>query len=364
MIACVTGATGFVGGHVAHVLADAGHTVRVTYRDAGRLDRLGGTPVEPVEADVLDGDALRRAFEGADVVFHTAGVVGSSERAWRVNAVGPRIAVEAAAAARAWRFVHTSSVVAVGPAAEGALGREDDVYRGGGLGLAYVDSKHEGEVEAMAAALRNGVEIVVANPAYILGVPVDRSAAVESSSRRLLDFIAGRTSMLVEAPTNVVDVRDVAIGHLLAAERGRAGERYILGGHNRMWSEIAERMQEASGIRHPVLMAPRELARVAHVQHLMGLPGVLTGGLLTRLTAPNWQYSSEKAEAELGYRPRPLDETLADAAAWYRELVAAGRIDGADEGGPRALRAAQRFGALGALRAAERLSGRRLVVGG
>lgn len=363
MLVCVTGATGFVGGHVAAQLARAGHRVRVTYRDQGRLARLGDVADEVRRADVLDARALRTAFKGVDAVFSTAGVVGSSERAWRVNALAPRIVVEAAAAAGVSRLVHTSSVVAVGPSRPGELGHEDDIYRGARLGLAYVDSKHEGEAQAIAAALRVGLEIVVVNPAYVLGAPLDRAAVAESSSRRMLDFLAGRMAVMVDGATNVVDVRDVARGHLLAFERGRAGERYILGAHNLRWSEIVEEMQRVCGDRRPVVMLPPELARVAHVQELLGLPGFLTGGLLTRLAAPNWQYSSEKAEHELGYRGRPLQDTLLDALEWYRGLQAAGAVDREWGPGVYALAIARRAGVLTALRGVGRLTGRHLVVG-
>ena len=114
--------------------------------------------VEPVRADVLDRAALRRAFRGCETVFHCAGYVGShpAERVWRVNALSPRIAVEAAAAEGVRRVVLTSSVAGIGPAPPGEVGTEDDVYRGGGLGLAYPDAKHEGEAEALAAGRAHG----------------------------------------------------------------------------------------------------------------------------------------------------------------------------------------------------------------
>ncbi len=358
MTVCVTGATGFVGGHLARALVERGERVRVTYRDEARLERLDGLDVEPVRADVLDGDALRHALAGVDTLFHAAGVVGSGRRAWAVNAVSPRVAVEAAADAGVRRVVHTSSVVAVGPAEDGRPGREDDVYRGGGLGLAYVDSKHEGEVEAIRAALRRGVDLVMANPAYVIGVPVARGQLGESSSRQVLSLARGEWPALVDGPTNVVDVRDVAAGHVLVAERGATGERYILGGHNTRWTEVAERLMKRTGRTSPALVIPRSAARLAHVQHLLGLPPVLTGGIVTRLAAPNWQYACDKARSELGYAPRPLDDTLRWIADWARELEASGAIDGAP---------ARRAGVLNAgvvalLRAAERGSGRRLVV--
>ncbi|HEV2999155.1 MAG TPA: NAD-dependent epimerase/dehydratase family protein [Solirubrobacteraceae bacterium] len=355
MTVCVTGATGFVGGHLARELVERGERVRVTYRDEARLDRLRGLDVEPVRADVLDRDALRGALDGVDTLFHAAGVVGSGRRAWEVNAIAPRIAVEAAADAGVRRVVHTSSVVAIGPAQDGRPGREDDVYRGGGLGLVYVDSKHEGEVEAIRAALRRGVDLVMANPAYVIGVPLDRGRLGETSSRQVLRLARGEWPALVDGPTNVVDVRDVAAGHALVAERGRTGERYVLGGHNSSWARLAERLMELTGRAAPALLVPRAAARIAHVQHLLGLPPVLTGGIVTRLAAPNWQYVSDKAERELGYAPRPLDETLEWIAAWARELEERGVLDGAPPRG-----ASPALVAL--LRAVERAGGPRLVV--
>ena len=145
MTVCVTGATGFIGAHVAQ-LASKTTPVRITYRDDARLTRIGDLEAESIRADVLDRAALRRAFRGCETVFHCAGYVGSypTDRVWRVNALSPRIAVEAAAAEDVQRVVVTSSVAGIGPAPPGETGTEDDVYRGGGLGLTYPDAKHEG----------------------------------------------------------------------------------------------------------------------------------------------------------------------------------------------------------------------------
>jgi dihydroflavonol-4-reductase len=151
--ACITGATGFIGAHVAKLAAESFGSVRVTYRDEARLDALAGVDADPVKADVLDRGALRRAFRGCEIVFHAAGYVGArpAERVWQVNALAPRIAVEAAAAEGVRRVVVTSSVAGIGPAPPDRPGTEEDVYRGGGLGLTYPDAKHEGESEALAA---------------------------------------------------------------------------------------------------------------------------------------------------------------------------------------------------------------------
>ena len=365
MTVCVTGATGFIGAHVAQ-LASQSDPVRVTYRDDARLARLGDIDAEPVKADVLDRAALRRAFRGCEVVFHCAGYVGShpSERVWRVNALSPRVAVEAAAGEGVRRVVVTSSVAGIGPAAAGETGTEDDVYRGGGLGLAYPDAKHEGEAEALAAGVREGVEVVIVNPSYVFGVPVDHTAPGETSTRMIGNYLRGRVPALVDGETNVVDVRDVAKGHLRAAERGRPGERYVLGGHDTSWVELFERVAELSGVRHPLLVLPREAGAVARAAEAAGLPTPISAEGLV-LMAQNWRYSSAKARRELGFRARALDRTLADTIDWYQELIGTGALGG---GRPSALslaaaglRVADRTGALGALRLAERYVGRRLV---
>ena len=366
MTVCVTGATGFIGAHVASLAAGADGPPRVTYRDEARLARLGGLEVEAVKADVLDRAALRRAFRGCDTVFHAAGFVGSRppERVWQVNALAPRIAVEAAAAEDVRRVVITSSVAGIGPAPRDRPGTEEDVYRGWELGLTYPEAKHEGESEALAAGARLGVEVVVVNPSYVFGAPVDRSQPGETSSRMIGNYLRGRLPAVVDAQTNVVDVRDVAKGHLLAAERGRPGERYVLGGHDARWVELLERVAELSGVHHPLVVLPPETASVARAAEAVGLPGLVSAEGIA-LMAQNWRYSSAKARRELGYRARGLDRTLKDTIDWYRELLDGGALAGAPPSpmslAAAGLRLAGRAGLLGGLEVAERYLGRRLV---
>ena len=369
MKACVTGSTGFVGGHLAHLLAERGHEVRVTYRKEGRLRRLGDLEHEAVKADVLDRAAMRRAVRGMDVLFHSAGMVGSRpvQRVWEVNAVAPRIAVEAAAAAGVPRVVFTSSVAGIGPARDGEIADERDIYRTGELGLTYVDAKHEGEAEALAAAARLGVEVIVVNPSYVLGVPVDRSQPGETSTRTVGNYLRGRLPAVVDGWTNIVDVEDVAEGHLLAAERGRAGERYVLGGHNVSWVEVIDRIAELSGIHHSLFVIPPVLAGPARVAESLGLPNIVSAEGLV-LMAQNWRYSSAKARRELRYKPRPLDATLQATIDWYRELMERGAFRDSSTSAlsltSAGVRIAERFGVMGVLRTAENRLGRRLVAGG
>jgi dihydroflavonol-4-reductase len=365
---CITGATGFIGSHLAELASKSIGPVRVTYRDESRLDRLGSTEVEPVRADVLDRSALRRAFRGCESVFHAAGYVASrpTSRVWEVNALSPRIVVEAAAAEDVRRVVVTSSVAGIGPAPRDRPGTEGDFYLGGGLGLAYPDAKHEGESEALAAGARMGVEVVIVNPSYVFGPAVDRSHPGETSNRLIGNYLLGRLPAVVDSETNAVDVRDVAAGHLLAAERGAPGERYVLGGHDLRWVELIERVARLSGVHHSLLVLPPEAGELARRAEELGLASPVAGeGVL--LMAQSWRYSSAKARRELGYRSRPLDRTLRDTIVWYEELIGSGALSGARRS-PMSLAAAGvqlagRAGLLSPLRVAERYTGRRLVVG-
>ena len=248
MKVCVTGATGFIGAHVAAGLVAAGHDVRVTVRDRRRLRALEGIAAEPVQANVLDRRALRRAFAGAELVFHTAGLVASRPQAdvWRVNAVAPRLVVEAAARAGVRRVVVTSSVGACGAARADRAANERNHWPEQGSGFVYTDAKHEGELAAFEAGERLGIEVLSANPAYVLGPALNRSLAGETSTRIVANYLRGRLPAVVDSYTNIVDVEDVAKGHLLVAMKGRRGERYILGGDNLRWSEVIERVAELS----------------------------------------------------------------------------------------------------------------------
>lgn len=365
---CVTGATGFIGGHLARLYSDRGEVVRATYRSDKRLDRLASLDVEPVRADVLDRAAMRRAMRGCDLVFHTAGMVGATpvDRVWRVNALAPRLAVEAAAAEGVSRVVLTGSVAGIGPVAPGEIGDEEQVYRGGPLNLTYADTKHEGEAEGLAAGARLGVDVVSVNPSYVLGPPVDPAFRGETSTRTIANYLRGRLPAVVDGEVDIVDVRDVAAGHAAAAEHGRAGERYVLGGHGIRWVELLERVASLSEVHHPLLVIPPELAGAARLAEQLGLPGLISAEALV-LMGQNWRYSSAKARRELRFRARSLDSTLRDTIAWCRDLQRSGSL--LDPPSPLSLAAggvqiAHRARLLSGLKLAERWSGRQLISGG
>jgi dihydroflavonol-4-reductase len=363
----VTGATGFVGAHVTRALVERGDDVRAGYRNPERLDRLGGLEVEPVGGDVLDMEAMRSAMRGCDVVYHVAGMVGSSPvgKVWEMNQRGPLVAVEAAALEDVPRVVVTSTISAVGTA-EGDPADEENPYPEEGLGLVYADAKRGGEREAIAAGERLGVEVVVVNPAYVLGVPVDTSQPGETSTRIVGNYLRGRLPAVLDASINFVDVADVAAGHLLAADRGRPGERYILGGHNRAWAELIDMVAQASGLHHPLLVIPSEVGVIADLRERLGLPGAISAEAFG-LMGQDWRFTSAKAKRELGYKPRPLAQTVTATVEWYLELIEDGAFDDSQRSPlsvvAEGLAAIDRLGLLWPLRPAEKLLRRRLLAG-
>ncbi len=368
MKAVVTGATGFLGGHVTRLLAERGDEVRITYRNPERLKHLKGIDFKRAKADVLDYKAMRRAMKGHDVLFHTVGFVGSNptELVWRMNAHAPVVAVEAAAAEGLRRVVLTSTISAIGPTTNGRPANEQTEYPRDWLGLAYPDSKHEGELAAIEAGERHGIEVVVVNPAYLLGVPIDREQPGETSTRTVGNYLRCRLPGVIDAPMNFADVVDAAQGHLLAADKGVPGERYILGGENMSWPELIDHVAAVSGINCPVMVMPPQTARVAQIREAMKLPSALPAegfGLMSK----DWRFSSEKAKRELGYTSRPIDETISDTVDWYLELIAQGAFDDEVRSGmstiARGLAAANAFGLLHPIRLGQRVSGVKVLAG-
>jgi dihydroflavonol-4-reductase len=214
-----------------------------------------------------------------------------------------------------------------------------------------------------AAAL--GVDLVTVCPTYVLGVPLRRTLPGETSTRIVGHYLAGKLPAVVSGAATFVDVRDAAEGHLLAAERGMRGERYVIGGSSLSWPELINRLAELSGERRPVVVLPAWIGCPARVLEAAGIPGPIAAEAYA-LMGQNWRYSSAKAICELGYTPRPLEETLNDTIDWYQDLLRDGRLRRrrstltitAD-----ILQSAAHGGLLGAVIPLERLMRRPLVVG-
>ncbi|MBI1917179.1 MAG: NAD-dependent epimerase/dehydratase family protein [Planctomycetes bacterium] len=316
---CVTGGTGFLGHHLVRQLLDLRADVCVLALEPAGEHPIHSEPVRSVYGDVRDIEVVRRAAAGCRVLFHTAGVVAMGQAADRMQAVhveGTRN-VLAAAPAEA-RIVHTSSLVAVGAARDGSPVTEQSNFDPCLERLAYVRAKRAAEELALAAARER--DVVVTNPTYMVG-PDDHEASV--MGRFCVRYWKGGIAFAPPGGFNLVDVRDVAGGHLLAAEHGRPGRRYILGGADQLFPAFLAMLARAAGYR------PRATPRLSRWPFalLAGLSACrsrLTGrqGFLTldhaRLSRVCWFARSDRAASELGYSARPLLGSLTDAHRWYQ----------------------------------------------
>jgi dihydroflavonol-4-reductase len=312
----VTGATGFVGSHVARALVARGDDVRVTVRATSNLDALAGLDVRTTIADLTDRRAVRRALKDVSRVFHVAGSTNlraSEEALFEANVVATRVVLEECLRAGVERVVHTSSTAAVGPAPKGGTADERTLWRGG-LGIPYADAKHEAEVEALRIAAR-GLPVVVVCPAYVLG----RGDLGRSSTELVRRFMLRRIPAYVEGAINVVDVEDVAAGMLLADAAGVPGERYILGNRNYTWDRLFADLARLSGVEAPAVRLSKTAA-LALAEALVRAPGPtpITPDEV-RSAAHWWTYRSSKARRELGWTTRAHEETVEATVAWYRE---------------------------------------------
>jgi dihydroflavonol-4-reductase len=320
--ALVTGATGFVGGHVAAHLLDRGWSVRALVRPeslgSGRLP----AGCEPAAGDLRDAEAVARAVRGADAVFHVAALYSlarhRADEVRRTNVAGTRN-VLAAAAREGLPVVHTSSVATVGLPPGGGLGDESTPQPPSQVIGAYKRSKVESERLALAAAAE-GRRVLVVNPTAPVG-PGDHGPT--PTGRIITDFLAGRMPAYVDTGLNLVDVRDVAAAHLLALERGEAGRRYILGNANMTLREILAALAGITGRRAPRVRLPHAVAiAVAAVDEtiegrMLGREPLapLDGALMAR---KRMFVDGSRAVRELGMPQSPVAAALADAVDWFR----------------------------------------------
>jgi dihydroflavonol-4-reductase len=313
--ALVTGASGFIGSHVVAALAAAGHEVRAFDRRAPAETPAG---VEAVCGDVLDDDALARAVHGCDAVFHLAALYSYARAHARamqaVNVDGTRAVLDAAARAGVRRVVHTSSCATCGPVA-GRAATEADEPPAWELAVPYKRTKLEGERLALGAA-RNGLDVVVVNPTTPVG-PGDRRPT--PTGKMVADVARGRArAYLSGAALNVVAVEDVAAGHLLACERGRAGERYLLGGENLSLRGVFAIVAQAAGRRPPRIGVPWALAYGAAragdaALRLVGREPSLLVVDEVRLARLPMTFDDARARGELGYASQPAEQALVSA---------------------------------------------------
>ncbi|MGA9859427.1 MAG: NAD-dependent epimerase/dehydratase family protein [Solirubrobacteraceae bacterium] len=313
----VTGATGFIGSHLTRLLVQRGDTVVVSVRSGSPRATLEGLDVETVRADILDRRAVRRALKGVDRIFHVAGSTRLREPLAAISAVaveGTRIVLEEALRAGVERVVYTSSVAAIGPAPPGRNADETTSWRGARYEIPYLDAMHEARELALGFVAR-GLPLVVVAPAHVLG-PGDPG---RSSTLLVRRFMRREIPAYVDGTLNVVGVQDVARGHLLADERGRVGETYILGNRNFTTTRLFADLGRLSGVAPPALKLPVSVAlALAEAGGRLGA-GSLPTPVEIRAASLRWSFSSRKAKRELGWQTSPHEDCLEETIAWYRQ---------------------------------------------
>lgn len=321
MRSLVTGAAGFIGAHVVRALLAWGGKVRALARPGTDLRNLAGLDVELAWGDVRDFPSVRRAMEGCELVFHVAALYSFWVRPrgliYQVNVDGTRNVLQAALELGVERVVYTSSVAALGLREDGTPADEETPVDPKAIVGDYKKSKYLAQEVALAYA-RKGLPVVIVNPTFPVG-PYDIKPT--PTGQVIKDFLEGRMPAYLETGMNVVAASDVAAGHLLAAERGRVGEKYILGGENMTMEGLLRLLSWLTGLSAPRLRLPY-LPTLA-LSYLNAGLCLLAGGTprmtpdTVRMARHYMFFSPEKARQELGLPQTPVEEALRDAVAWF-----------------------------------------------
>src|SRR6266550_8410664 len=324
MKAFVTGATGFVGSHVARALAEQGADLRLLVRPTSPTANIEGLRGDRVVGDLCDLESLKSAMAGCDVVFHVA----ADYRLWardpremyRSNVEGTRNVIQAAQLASVRRVVYTSSVSTMGFTRNGHLAHEDSPVNLREMIGHYKKSKFQAESLALEAG-RNGAAVIVVNPTTPVG---ERDIKPTPTGRIIVDFLKRKFPAYVDTGLNLVDVKECARGHVTAMEKGKPGERYLLAGENLSLKQILDKLAAITGLPSPRVKLPYALALATGV-----VDTAIRGVLLrreprvtidaVRMGRKKMFVSSAKAERELGWQIVPVDSALRRAVEWFRE---------------------------------------------
>ena len=323
MLVFVTGATGFLGSHVARVLQEQGASLRLLVRPSSDLRNVADLNAERVTGDLRDVTTFEKALAGCDALFHVAADyrlwVKDPEQMYRSNVEGTRGLIEAARKQGVRRIVYTSSVATMGFSANGTVANEDSPVSLAEMIGPYKRSKFMAEQVAFEAA-RAGVDVVVVNPTTPIG---ERDLKPTPTGRIVVDFLKRKFPAYVDTGLNLVDATECARGHVQAFEKGRAGERYILGGENLTLKQILDRLAAITGLPSPKVKLPYFFALAAGV-----VDETVTGRILgkepratidaVRMGRKKMFITSAKAERELGWRSSPVDGALQRSVDWFR----------------------------------------------
>ena len=325
MKAFVTGATGFVGSHVARVLAEQGADLRLLVRSTSDTKNIEDLNADRVIGDLRHPESLERVIDGCDVVFHVAADyrlwVHDPDQMYRSNVDGTKAVLEAARKHRVRRVVYTSSVATMGFGSNGhAVDENAPVSLEHMIGH-YKRSKFMAEQLAVEAGTSGGMEVVVVNPTTPVG---EQDIKPTPTGRIVVDFLKKKFPAYVDTGLNLVDVDECARGHIAALEKGRSGERYILGGENLTLKQILDKLAAITGLPSPHVRVPYVVAFAAGV-----VDEVVTGRMLrrepratieaVRMSRKKMFVTSAKAEKELGWKVVPVDDALRRAVDWFRK---------------------------------------------
>lgn len=323
MLAFVTGATGFVGSHVARILADQGADLRLLVRSSSDLRNIQDLNAERVTGDLRDPVSLKKAVAGCEVVFHVAADyrlwVRDPEEMYRSNVEGTRAMLDAARETRVRRVIYTSSVATMGFTSNGHLADETSPVSLANMIGPYKRSKFMAEQVAIEAG-RSGMDVVVVNPTTPVG---ERDIKPTPTGRIVVDFLKRKFPAYVDTGLNLVDVTECARGHVAALEKGSSGERYILGGENLTLKQILDKLAAITGLPSPRIRVPYVMALATGV-----VDEFVTGHIrkrepratidAVRMGRKKMFVTSGKAERELGWKTVPVDDALGRAVEWFQ----------------------------------------------
>jgi dihydroflavonol-4-reductase len=324
MLAFITGATGFVGSHVVRALADNGADLRLLVRQNSNLKNIADLKADLVTGDLRDPASLEKGIAGCDVLFHVAADyrlwVRDPDEMYNSNVDGTRAILEAAGKNGVRRVVYTSSVATMGFTQNGAPADESSPVSLDNMIGPYKRSKFMAEQVAIEAA-RGGLDVVIVNPSTPVG---ERDIKPTPTGRIVVDFLKKKFPAYVDTGLNLVDVKQCADGHIAALEKGRSGERYILGGENLTLKQILDKLAAITGLPSPKVRVPYVLALATGV-----VDELVTGRIrgrepratidAVRMGRKKMFVSSAKAQHELGWKIVPVDDALRRAAEWFRQ---------------------------------------------
>ena len=319
----VTGATGFIGSAIVRELLKDGVEVKVLVWENSDTRNIDGLDVEKVYGDIRDSESMKSALKGCDILYQAAALVAfwapDSKVFYDINVEGTKTALNAALERGLWKVVYTSTGGTIGCHGVDKLANEEAEFNLWNIGDHYSRSKYLGEVEALKIC-EKGLPLVIVIPTMTIGV---RDIVPTPSGKIIVNFLNKKLYGYIDGGANYVDVEDVARGHILAAQKGRIGERYILGNENMSLLDYFKLIEGVSGVKAPKIKIPYPVALIMgymyqFIAKTTKKPPVLTVPIV-RGTSKYLYCDSSKAVSELGWSQTPIKTTIEKAVNWYRE---------------------------------------------